>query len=145
MIQYYQIAFWILLAVAVWHYFKYNDEFLLLPVAFFYFTGISVTWLLPGKAEWVRWLQEHFFSMTDEKAIYDVPFAMGTLSLCSVTASSTGKCNGPAGRWITTKFSRHLLQRKGLIGLFIFTILFTITPLIRLYFGQVIFYYYQWL
>src|SRR5690606_41135139 len=64
------------------HYFKYNDEFLLLPVAFFYFTGIQrYLAVAEGKAEWVRvaYTRNIFSPMTDEKAMEAMfLFAMGT-------------------------------------------------------------------
>lgn len=138
MIQYYQIAFWILLAVAVWHYFKYNDEFLLLPVAFFYFTGIQrYLAVAEGKAEWVRvaYTRNIFSPMTDEKAMEAMfLFAMGTVILVLSYRIFNRKVQWP--RWQVDNnevFTAFIKQHKSLIlGLFIFYIfLYTITrPLI---------------
>ncbi|MFZ5940787.1 MAG: hypothetical protein ACOYXB_09450 [Bacteroidota bacterium] len=89
-VYFYQIAAFILLILAVWHYFKYNDEFLFLPVLFFMLTGISrYKAVLSGKANWVSvaYTRNIFTEMTFDKALWALGlFFLGTFIL-SVTYS----------------------------------------------------------
>jgi hypothetical protein len=82
---FYQISALLLLLLAIRHYFRFNDEFLFLPVLFFYFTGITrYQAVLAGKSNWVSvaYTRNIFTEMTFEKALWALGlFFLGTFLL----------------------------------------------------------------
>nr|WP_319397837.1 hypothetical protein [uncultured Carboxylicivirga sp.] len=78
-----EILTYILILLAFVHFIKYNDEFLFLPVLFFWSTGIQrYEAVLDGKADWVRVAYSFniFTPMTNEKAMIALSlFFMGTV------------------------------------------------------------------
>jgi len=137
-ITHYEIVFWILLAVAVWHYIKHWDEFLFLPVLFLFFTGIQrFNAVAEGQAEWVRvvYTRDIFTPMTEAKALEALfLFTLGTVLFVGSYKYFNSRFRWPAWQRDNNEiFTSFIRQRKGLIlGFFIFyTILYTITrPLI---------------
>lgn len=130
----YQILFWILLAIAFFHYRRHNDEFLFLPVLFFYTTGIQrFMAVAEGKANWVsvNYTRNIFTAMTEAKAMEAMGyFALGTVLLFFSYRFYNHRLPHRADAVDNDEvFNAFIQQKKGLIlGLFIvFAILFTIT------------------
>jgi hypothetical protein len=122
-----------LLLLAYLHFRKYNDEFLFLPVLFFWTTGISrYTAVFENKAKWVSvaYARNLFTPMTNDKAMVAMGyFALGTLILFFAYRFFNNRLFYPQ-KYVDSpsQFNDFIQSKKGFIlGLFIFfNIVFTI-------------------
>jgi hypothetical protein len=129
----YEILTLILLLLAFFHFRKYNDEFLFLPILFFWSTGIErFNAVAEGKASWVavNYTRQIFTTMTTEKAMVALGyFALGTLILYLSYVFHNRKVRYPT-HYIDNPdlFSQFIQSNKTLIlSLFvIFNLLYTV-------------------
>ncbi|MFT3738848.1 MAG: hypothetical protein QM786_08820 [Breznakibacter sp.] len=122
-----------LLILAYIHFRKYNDEFIFLPVVFFWSTGVSrYNAVLENKADWVKvvYTRNIFTPMNNEKAMIVLGyFALGTLMLILAYRFFNRRIDYPYIRVDNpVVFNNFIKTKKGFIlGLFVFfNIVFTI-------------------
>jgi len=124
-VYFYQTAGLILLILAFMHYMKYNDEFLFLPVLFFFLTGITrFKAVSDGKADWVSvaYTRNIFTEMTFEKAL----FALGLFFLGTMVFSLSYSMNNARQKYPVVVDNDDLFKsfirskRVLIIGMFVF-------------------------
>jgi len=122
---FYQFASLLLLLMAIRHFFKFNDEFLFLPVFFFYLTGISrYTAIVAGKATWVSvaYTRNIFTEMTLEKGMWALGlFFLGTFIFSVAYSIYNGRMSYPDMVDNDDLFSEFIKEKRRIIlGLFVF-------------------------
>jgi len=124
---YYIIAFF-LLSLAIWHFFRYNDEYLFLPVLFFFLTGITrLKAVLDGKSSWVvvAYTRNIFTEMTLEKALWALGlFCLGTVIISLSYSLFNRRLPYPEIVDNDDSFTEFIREKRTLIiGLFIFFVI----------------------
>ncbi len=131
---FYQFASLLLVLLAIRHYFRFNDEFLFLPVLFFFLTGISrYIAVLEGKSSWVSvaYTRNIFTEMTFEKGMWALSlFFTGTILFSLSYSFFNGRAAYPDTIDDNEHFSQFIHEKRLLI-LILFAFFVTLNTIFK--------------